>query len=102
VAHATEGATTSVSVLVAVLLLAPAGLFMGMGFPLGLKLAAGRSPEMTPWLWGINGAFSVCATILAETVALASAISAAYWIGWAAFVGALLAFWHAGRVRRVA
>ncbi len=33
--------TTPVRILAAVLLLFPAGLFMGMAFPLGMKLAVG-------------------------------------------------------------
>jgi hypothetical protein len=44
----------------------PMGLVMGTAFPLGMKLAAARSPALTPWLWGINGAVSVCASVLGD------------------------------------
>ena len=46
------------------------GLFMGMAFPLGMKLAAREHPALTPWLWGVNGATSVCASVLAVAIAL--------------------------------
>ena len=47
---------------------------------------------MTPWLWGINGATSVCASVLAIVIALSSSISAAYWTGVACYVVSLIAF----------
>jgi hypothetical protein len=67
------------------------GVFMGMAFPLGMRAAAWR-PELTPWLWGLNGATSVLASVLAVVIAIASGISTSYWSGVAAYVGALLAF----------
>jgi hypothetical protein len=55
-----------------ILLLVPPALGMGLCFPLGLRLAermetarTGQAPRLGPWLWGINGAFSVCASGLA-------------------------------------
>jgi MFS family permease len=83
---------TSVRIAAAVLLLFPAGLFMGMAFPLGMKLAAARAQELTPWLWGLNGAASVLASVLSVCIALTWSISAAFWTGWGCYVGALLAF----------
>ena len=75
------GAPTPERILVAVLLLFPIGLFMGMAFPLGMKAAAARNDAATPWLWGINGATSICASVLAVAVAMSAGISAAYWSG---------------------
>jgi hypothetical protein len=73
-------------------MLFPLGLFMGMAFPLGMRLASGRTPALTPWLWGINGATSVCASVLAIVIALSSSISAAFWTGVACYGAALIAF----------
>ena len=42
---------------------------MGMAFPLGLRLAAGHAAALTPWLWGVNGATSVLAAVLAVAIA---------------------------------
>jgi hypothetical protein len=92
VARWSEPMTTSVRIVAAVLLLFPAGMLMGMAFPLGMKLAAARARELTPWLWGLNGAASVLASVLAVCIALSWSISAAFWAGWTCYLAALLAF----------
>jgi hypothetical protein len=97
-AHRLEGATTPVRILAAVAILAVPGLFMGMAFPLGMKAAADRE-RLTPWLWGVNGALSVCASVLAVGIALTWTISTAFWVGCAAYVVALAAFARATRAR---
>ena len=97
VARWSEPMTTSVRIVAAVLLLFPAGLFMGMAFPLGMKLASARARELTPWLWGLNGAASVLASVLAVCIALSWSISAAFWTGWACYLAALVTFTSAAR-----
>jgi len=92
-----EPMTTWVRIVAAVALLFPAGLVMGMAFPLGMKLAAGRARELTAWLWGLNGAASVLASVLSVCIALTWSISAAFWTGWICYVVAFLAFVRAGR-----
>ena len=92
-----EPAPTPIRVVAAVVLLFPAGLVMGMAFPLGMKLAAERARELTPWLWGLNGAASVLASVLSVCIALTWSISAAFWAGWLCYVAALLAFRGASR-----
>ena len=94
-----EAASTSVRIAIAVLTLLPMGAFMGMAFPLGMKLAARSAANLTPWLWGVNGAMSVSASVLAISVALATSISTAYWVGVVAYVGAILSWWSATRPR---
>jgi len=82
---------------VVVCLLFPLGFFMGMPFPLGMN-AAGRSSEnLTPWLWGINGATSICASVLAVVIAMGAGISMAYWAGAACYAVALATFLYLGR-----
>ena len=87
-----QGSTTPVRIAVAVGLLFPLGLLMGMAFPLGMKAASEQSPSLTPWLWGINGATSVCASVLAVAIAMNAGISAAFWAGSACYLAAFLAF----------
>jgi SAM-dependent methyltransferase len=71
-------------------ILALLGLAMGMPFPLGMRAAAARSPELTPWLWGVNGAASVLCSVLAVVVALSASITAAFWAGVCCYVVATL------------
>ncbi|MFQ5529082.1 MAG: hypothetical protein ACE5FP_01910 [Gemmatimonadota bacterium] len=48
---------------------APAFL-MGMCFPMGMQIARTFHPHLVPWDWGVNGEFSVFASILALVIAL--------------------------------
>lgn len=91
------GATTPVRIAVAVAILFPLGLGMGMAFPLGIKVAASRTLSITPWLWGINGAASVCASVLATTISLGTTISTTFWSGFCCYVLAFGAFLWASR-----
>jgi hypothetical protein len=47
--------------------LAPASIALGLPFPLGLTRTG--SSGLLPWAWGLNGAFSVVATPLANLIA---------------------------------
>ncbi|MBU0679246.1 MAG: hypothetical protein KJ626_14180 [Verrucomicrobia bacterium] len=92
-----DGAVTLVRILVAIAILSPLGLFMGMAFPIGLRLAARGTHDLTPWLWGINGATSVCASVLAVAIALNSSISTTFWVGFCCYVVATACFSINGR-----
>jgi spermidine synthase len=91
VLHALRGASMPLRIAVAVLLLFPMGFFMGMAFPIGMKFAARRSETLTPWLWGVNGATSVFASVMAVAIALAAGITTTFWVGTACYVVAVLA-----------
>lgn len=92
IAAALGGASTPVRIAASVALLFPAGVFMGMAFPLGMTVAANRTPHSAPWLWGVNGATSVLASVLAMVIALAAGISAAFWAGVVCYALALVAY----------
>ena len=78
-------------------LLAAMGTCMGMAFPLGMRVAQEREPELGPWLWGVNGAMSVLASVLAVVIAMAFGISVGFACGVACYLGALVAFRQAAR-----
>jgi hypothetical protein len=99
--HFFQESSTLLRILVAVGILFPLGLFMGMAFPLGMKLAAARSEALTPWLWGINGSTSVCASVLAVAIALMAGISASFWMGVICYSIAVVAFSWARRSTRM-
>jgi len=86
------GSSTPLRIAISVSMLFPLGLLMGMAFPLGMKAASAESDRLTPWFWGINGATSVCASVLAVVVAMSFSISASFWTGFACYLAAFLAF----------
>jgi len=100
VIRAFAASTTPVRITVAIALLFPIGLLMGMAFPLGMRAATGRAPALTPWLWGINGATSVCASVVAVAIALHWGIAASFWTGVACYVMATAALLKASAVRQ--
>ncbi|HEX6583220.1 MAG TPA: hypothetical protein VF056_06415 [Thermoleophilaceae bacterium] len=57
-------------VALTVVLLAPAGLALGMAMPIGLTRLAGLHPGAVPWAWAVNGIASVLASVLAVAVAI--------------------------------
>jgi MFS family permease len=69
----------------------PAGVLMGIPFPLGISVIGSTAPHLVPWAWAVNGCFSVIAPILAIILALstgyqfvlqcgATAYMAAFWL----------------------
>jgi len=82
-----ERIAASVSVML------PMGFFMGMAFPVGIRLAGHERAALTPWFWGVNGALSVLASVAAVAIALAIGISATYWVGVAGYGIALASVW---------
>ncbi len=50
--------------------LMPAGVLMGIPFPLGISVLSLAKPRFIPWAWAVNGCFSVLAPVLAVLLAL--------------------------------
>ena len=82
---------TPLRIALAIAILAPIGLLLGMAFPLGLGAASLRHARLTPWFWGLNGAASVCASVVALAIAISEGISAALWTGVASYAAAAIA-----------
>ena len=95
--RAFQGATTPARIAVATAIILPLGFFMGMPFPLGMTVASRETPQVTPWLWGTNGATSVCASVLAVVIALTWSISTSFWCGVVCYAVAFLAYLRTSR-----
>jgi spermidine synthase len=54
----------------AVAILLPLGVLLGIPLPGGMRLLAARRPDIIPWGWGLNGAFSVVGATLAVFIAM--------------------------------
>ena len=84
-----DAASIATRIAVSVAILLPIGFFMGMAFPIGMRRALAEAPSIAPWLWGVNGAASVSASVLVVVIALGAGISAAFWVGTVCYVVAL-------------
>jgi hypothetical protein len=56
--------------LVVMICTAPLAVLLGFCFPIGMRLVARLSPDATAWMWGINGAAGVLASIAAVGVSM--------------------------------
>lgn len=90
IASATAGLTLQWRALIVAAALAPMGFGMGAPFPSVLAAVRLRHAERIPWLWGINGATSVLASVLSTIAAMHFGISALIAAGIAAYVAAAL------------
>jgi hypothetical protein len=82
-------------VLLAVSILIPLGIVLGMPFPLGLGKVGVNHPHVVPWAWGINGGMSVLGSILAIVIAMGTGFS---WVLLSAAGLYLVALWTARRL----
>lgn len=82
--------STPIRIALTVLIIAPPAFFMGMAFPLAMKASAFRARAPLGWYWGINGAFSVCASVLTVIIAHQSGLRFAFGCGVACYVIAAL------------
>jgi hypothetical protein len=60
------GAAMQLKLLLAAGVTAPLAFIQGRFFPLGNGSLAARAPNLVPWAWAVNGAFSVVSTPLAN------------------------------------
>ena len=58
-------------VILAVLMIAPLGILLGMPFPTGLTLVGEEAPPLIPWAWGVNGFFTVIGSVSALILGMA-------------------------------
>ena len=79
--------------IITVLTLAPAGVLMGIPFPQGLRRLEALAPQHIPWAWGVNGALSVVASVLAALLALSAGFDVVLITGALCYLGAwIIAF----------
>lgn len=64
-----------VRISLAVGVLIPVAVVMGMPFPLGLRYLNNTSPAEVPWAWGVNGCLSVVGAAFATLIAVETGYS---------------------------
>ena len=75
-----------VKALISIGLLFPIGFLMGMPLPTVMRLVKSYSPTYVPWMWAINGAFSVLGAVLSVVIGIL------YGASYAMTLGALIYF----------
>lgn len=75
------GEAFEAKVAVSVAILAPIGFLMGMPLPTGMRLLKAHRPERIPWMWAVNGAFSVLGAVLAVALGILYGSSVAMALG---------------------
>jgi len=70
-----------IKALIAIGVLAPIGFLMGMPMPTGMRVVKVHNPKYVPWMWAINGAFSVLGSVLSVTIAILQGASYALMLG---------------------
>jgi hypothetical protein len=76
IVDATVAMATPARCAIAVALVAPLATVLGFCFPLGLRAVERIAPEATAWMWGINGACGVLASIAAVAMSISLGIRA--------------------------
>jgi hypothetical protein len=66
----TIGFSLTAKIILSFIWITPPAFFMGMPFPLGLKMLSFSNDSQISWAWGINGVFSVVSAVLATIIAV--------------------------------
>ena len=66
-------------IILTVITLFPLGMLLGVPFPRGIMWVGQIGPELTPWVWAVNGCASVISAVLAAMIALTWGFSAVVW-----------------------
>ena len=83
------------------LVLSPLGFFMGMPFPLALRILHPSAAGIVPWAWALNGWMSVVASLATVLVSRAWGYSFAFSIALLAYAFALLLAGRLATIRAV-
>src|SRR5215203_5525685 len=79
--YSTIAEPLEVKAAVSIAILAPIGFLMGMPLPTGIRLLKVHRPDYIPWMWAINGAFSVLGAVLAIALGIMYGSSLAMVLG---------------------
>ena len=75
------GLAREIRIVLAVVLMAPLAMVMGMPMPIGIRMLARSAPEIIPWAWGVNGATSVMGSVAALVIAILTGFNQALLVG---------------------
>jgi hypothetical protein len=67
-------------VAIAVLLIAPLGILLGVPFSTGLRMVDKEAPPLVPWAWAVNGFFTVIGSVGAMILGMILGLTAVFMI----------------------
>ena len=88
-------------VTIAVLLVAPLGVLLGVPFPTGLRLVGKEASPLVPWAWAVNGFFTVIGSVGAVILGMALGFNAVFIIAALCYAAAFVAI-RTGTAPRIA
>lgn len=89
--YAAIGLPVAARIAIAVLLLAPLGLLLGVPFAYGLRLASERDSWLGPWAWAINGCASVVGSIATVVLSMNFGFTFVLWTAVVVYVSGFVA-----------
>jgi hypothetical protein len=87
---ASRGLPTAMRIVVAVGVIAPPGLLMGIPFASGIRRAGAESETLTAWAWAVNGGASVFGSTLAVVASMTYGFTSAFAAGSAAYAASFV------------
>ena len=90
-------------ILLVVTVVSLATLPLGLCFPIGLRVVRRISDDATPWMWGVNGAAGVLASVSAVAISMWTGISTSLYLATGAYallVVPAVALWYRGSPSR--
>jgi hypothetical protein len=73
--QSTTDRTRLVRIGISLAAIMPLGFLLGFAFPTGMRLVEAADKKPTPWLWGINGATGVLASVLGVMLSMSFGIN---------------------------
>ena len=70
---------------------------LGSFFPLGIRMAERRSPQLVPWAWAVNGCATVIGTLVAVMAGMTWSFTAVTLVAMAVYVVGVTALWSVER-----
>jgi hypothetical protein len=98
----TLGLAFPLRVALAVLLIAPLGLLLGVPFATGLRLVSKEASPLVPWAWAVNGFFTVIGSVGAMILGMALGFTAVLVIAAVCYAMAFIAIRTTSAPRTVA
>jgi len=79
-----------VKIALAISVMAPMGILLGLFFPTGMRIFRPLANDYVPWFWGLNGVFGVLSSTLAVFISIFYGISNNFYIAAGCYFSVLL------------